>query len=138
MVFGRSVKNYLGLDYGAKRIGVATADSEVKIAIPYGVIDNDEHKIDQITELIDEQKIDLVVVGYPRNQAGEPTAQTAEVEQFVEQLQQSFPKIMFQDESLTSVLAEERLKAYHKNYSKEDIDASAAAIILEDYLEDNL
>ena len=43
--------------------------------------------------------------------------------------------MVFKDESLTSVLAEERLKSYKKPYSKGDIDAHAATIILEDYLE---
>ncbi len=134
MSFGRA-KNYLGLDYGGKRIGVATADSEVKIAIPYGVIINDEQKFEQVVRLINELKIDRVIVGYPRNQSGEATKQTDEVEAFVRQLKELYPKVVFQDESLTSVLAEERLQAYRKNYSREDIDAGAAAIILEDYLE---
>jgi putative holliday junction resolvase len=44
---------------------------------------------------------------------------------------------MFQDESLTSVIAEQRLVATKKPYSKGDIDATAAALILQDYLEAN-
>ena len=43
--------------------------------------------------------------------------------------------IVFQDESLTSVMAEDRLKASGKPYEKGDIDAMAATIILQDYLE---
>jgi RNase H-fold protein (predicted Holliday junction resolvase) len=43
--------------------------------------------------------------------------------------------IVFQDESLTSVIAENRLKTTKKPYTKGDIDAQAAAIILEDYME---
>jgi RNase H-fold protein (predicted Holliday junction resolvase) len=45
------------------------------------------------------------------------------------------PKLEFQDESLTSVLAEQQLKSYGRPYTKGDIDARAAAIILQDYLE---
>jgi RNase H-fold protein (predicted Holliday junction resolvase) len=46
-------------------------------------------------------------------------------------------KLEFQDESLTSVQAENLLKSYKKPYSKGDIDMNAAAIILSDYLEEN-
>ena len=46
-------------------------------------------------------------------------------------------KIAFQDESLTSVMAEQRLIAHKKPYSTGDIDSQAAAIILQDYLEVN-
>ena len=45
------------------------------------------------------------------------------------------PKIEFQDESLTSVIAEQQLISYKKPYTKGDIDAQAAAIILQDYIE---
>jgi putative Holliday junction resolvase len=78
---------------------------------------------------------DTIVVGYPRNQSGEPTAQTAYVEEFAKQLHDMAPHLVFQDESLTSVLAEQRLRAQGKPYTKGDIDAQAAAIILQDYLE---
>ena len=44
--------------------------------------------------------------------------------------------VVFQDESLTSVIAEERLKSFRRPYTKEDIDAEAASIILQDYIEE--
>ncbi len=128
-------KRILALDYGDKKIGVALADDSLKIPIPQGVIYNDDQMMDNLLQLIESERIDQVVVGYPRNQSGQPTAQTAKVELFADNLKQRFKAIIFQDESLTSVLAEERLKRYKKSYTKEDIDAQAAALILEDYLE---
>ena len=90
----------------------------------------------EIEKITLENDIDLIVVGYPRNQSGEPTEQTHKVEAFVKKLREIYDgEINFKDESLTSVLAEERLKSYKKPYAKADIDAYAAAIILEDYLE---
>lgn len=128
-------KSFVGLDVGLKRIGVAVADSEVKIAVPFDTIEVDGHEIEAIAEIIVREDADTVVIGYPRNQQGETTAQTGLVEQFAKKLEDVVETIVFQDESLTSVLAEEQLSAHKQAYSKADIDAQAAAIILQDYLE---
>jgi putative Holliday junction resolvase len=125
------------LDVGEKRIGVAVADSAVRIAVAYDTIEVDGGEVAAISRVMEGKKADMLVVGYPRNQSGEVTAQTRFVEEFSEKLKDIAPRIVFQDESLTSVIAEQRLKSYKKPYSKGDIDAHAAAIILQDYLEMN-
>ena len=130
-----SKQSLLALDVGEKRIGVAVADSSVRIAIAYDTIEVDGSEIEQIARLIALEDIDTVVVGYPRNQQGEATAQTTYAERFAEKLQDIAPEIIFQDESLTSVKAEELLKRQKKPYSKGDIDALAASLILQDDLE---
>ena len=129
-------KAILALDVGEKRIGVAATDGVVRIARQLGVIEVDGHEFERITALIAEEKAVGVVIGYPRNQSGEATAQTAYVEAFKDRLSHlTTTPLIFQDESLTSVLAEERLKSYGTPYAKSDIDTLAAALILEDYLE---
>jgi putative Holliday junction resolvase len=127
-------KSLVCLDVGEKRIGVAVADTDVRIAVPFTTIEVDGKEIEAISEIIIDQNADTLVIGYPRNQLGESTAQTSYVEQFAEKLEEIVKTIVFQDESLTSVLAEEQLKSHKKPYSKGDIDAQAAAIILEDYI----
>ena len=129
-------KALLALDVGERRIGVALADSSVRIAIAYDTILVDGTEIDQIRELLIQEDIDVLVVGYPRNQSGEPTQQTAYIEPFVEALQPVDATIKYQDESLTSIKAEEILKKRKKPYEKGDIDALAASLILQDYLEE--
>lgn len=124
----------IALDVGTKRIGVAIADPVVPIAQPLTTVLVDGSEYDAIGKIIKDQSADTVVVGYPRNQSGEATAQTGIVEQFTVQLK-DMAQVVFQDESLTSVMAEERLKASGKPYQKADIDAMAATIILQDYLE---
>jgi putative Holliday junction resolvase len=128
-------KSFLALDVGEKRIGVAVGDSGVRIAVPYDTIEVDGSEIERIARIAVDENTDTIVVGYPRNQSGEATAQTAYVEAFAKNLVDIAPNIVFQDESLTSVLAEQRLKAQGATYSKGDIDAQAATIILQDYLE---
>lgn len=130
-----SSRTLVSLDVGQKRIGVAVADIGVRIAVPFETIEVDGSEMQKIAEVVLKEAADKIVVGYPRNQSGEPTAQTKYVEQFAEQLKTLEVDIVFQDESLTSVMAEQRLAAHNKPYSKGDIDAQAAAIILQDYLE---
>jgi len=127
----------VALDVGEKRIGVAQGDTVVRIAIPYETVDVDGDELTTIARIILDSHASTVVVGYPRNQSGEVTAQTAFVEAFVDRLNalESDAEIIYQDESLTSVLAEQRLIAQKWPYSKADIDMHAASIILEDYLE---
>ncbi|MFZ2545077.1 MAG: Holliday junction resolvase RuvX [Candidatus Saccharimonadales bacterium] len=124
----------LSLDVGTKRIGVATADSSLPIAIPLQTIEVDGMEIDNIKNIVRDKSVETIIVGYPRNQSGDATAQTEVAENFAQLLKDIAP-IVFQDESLTSVIAEDRLKLSGKPYEKGDIDALAAAIILQDYME---
>jgi putative Holliday junction resolvase len=130
-----SSQSFISLDVGEKRIGVAVADGSVRIAVPFVTVEVDGNEIEAIAKIYLDQSAETIVVGYPRNQQGEATAQTHYVENFVEKLKDFDAEIVFQDESLTSVIAEQRLVAQKKPYTKGDIDAQAASIILQDYLE---
>lgn len=131
-----AAKSFLALDVGDRRVGLALADSQVKIAMPFGYLERSDEIIQQIIEIILDHKVDTIVVGYPRNQSGEPTKQTEAVEAFVSELADIDveAEIAYQDESLTSVEAERRLGRVS---DKGLIDAEAASIILQDYLEQN-
>lgn len=131
-----SSQSLVGLDVGEKRIGVAVADTAVRIAVPLITIPVDGGEVRMIAEIVNREAAEKIIVGYPRNQLGETTAQSAYVEAFVEQLA-DIGEVIFQDESLTSVMAESRLKDSGKPYEKGEIDSMAAAIILQDYLEAN-
>ena len=128
-------KQVLALDIGERRIGVAKGDTGIRIAIPLLTLVVDGTELDRIKKLVADEKIDVLVIGYPRNQSGEATAQTQYVEAIASQLDGVAPRLVFQDESLTSVVAEQRLKASGRPYEKGDIDAEAASLILQDYLE---
>ena len=132
-----SKQTLIGLDVGEKRIGVSVADTGVRIAVPFSTVEVNGSEIETIAAIVLKEEAQIIVVGYPRNQQGEATAQTNYVEKFTERLEFLDKKIVFQDESLTSVLAEERLKLHNRPYSKGDIDSQAAAIILQDYVELN-
>lgn len=129
--------NLLALDIGGRRIGVAKGDTVLRIAHPYETVAVDGSEFTKLEVIIKDVEPEKIVVGFPRNQSGEATAQTQEVQAFAEQLKRFGTPLVFQDESLTSVIAEQRLREAAKPYTKEMIDAEAAAIILQDYLEAN-
>ncbi len=137
---------FLSLDVGAKRIGVAKADSSVKIAVPHGIVLVDGREYDNIVRLVKLHEIDVIVVGMPRNLKGEFTRQSDYVKDFVKTLNKKLVsekpngntvKIFFQDESLTSVEAKNNLKARKGGFNKKagDVDTEAATLILQDFLE---
>ena len=124
---------YLGIDYGARRIGLATGDGEAKLAVPKSAVSVQE--LEQFFK--DEGPFEAVVVGLPRNLNGSDTAQTVAVRRFSDDVlwRKLHVEPVFQDEAATSSIAEERLKLAGKPYEKGDIDSEAAAIILQDYLD---
>lgn len=136
----------LCLDVGEKRVGVAFADTAVKIAVPREMIPVDGNELPAIAKACRLEKAEILVSGFPRNSKGEETRQTEFVKEFIEKVKkyleeqgQKVPEIVFQDESLTSVQAESNLSR-KKELSRRDraaglVDSEAAAIILQDFLE---
>lgn len=133
----------LALDVGTKRIGIAFADSKVRIAIPRGMIPVDGNEMDVIIRQFRLEKADLIVSGLPRNNSGEATRQTEAVQNFIIALKEHFvkheqfcPEVVFQDESYTSVVAEEHLRTVSRQDRADGkVDSEAAALILQDFLE---
>jgi putative Holliday junction resolvase len=123
---------FLGIDYGAARIGLATADDDSKLAQPHGAVNKAGLK-----EFIKtEGPFDAVVVGLPRGLDGQDTPQTLAVRHFTDDVLGPLNiEPVFQDEAGTSGVAESRLKETGKKFEKGDIDAEAASIILQDYLD---
>lgn len=129
-----SPRSILSLDIGTVRIGVARASSIAKIPEPLGAIAVDGTELEAIKAFIDTYKIDTIVVGLPQNIEGNDTKQTTIVREFVRTLAQFNCELVWQDERLSSVRAEEELRATKKQFTKGDIDSLAAVYILEDYL----
>ncbi|GAC1371939.1 MAG: Holliday junction resolvase RuvX [Candidatus Saccharimonadales bacterium] len=124
---------FLGIDYGSSRVGLALAESEVKLASPYQTV----APADLAAAIKAAGPFEVVVVGLPRSLDGRDTPQTLAVRRFCDDVlwRQLHIDPVYQDEAGTSSIAEEHLKAAGKPYSKGDIDAGAAALILQDYLD---
>lgn len=130
----------LGIDYGERRVGLAVSDPTHVIAQPFTTLIRDESGAwwDQLTAVIAEREIEIVVVGYPLTLGGNSSRQTREVDRFIADLQgrQSIPVHRF-DERLTSVAARRALtkQGIKTGHRKEAVDRTAAAIMLQDYLD---
>lgn len=120
----------LALDVGAKRIGIARASMEARLAQPLMTVKT-EAAIEQLQELIKKTGVKMIVVGLPRNLSGEDTNQTRWVRNWITQAKTDLDAVFYwQDEALTSLKAES-LKLEAKDMG---VDAEAAAIILDDFL----
>ncbi len=124
-------KKILGLDYGEKRIGIAVSDESQSFARELDILSPKEfwHKINQI---IAENGINKIVLGWPLNMSGQETKKTEEVKSFklkVERVTTLPVDIM--DERLSSVMAQ-KLPGGNK-----DVDSLAAQILLQNYLNKN-
>ena len=136
----------MGLDIGERRIGIAVSDTTGTLARPLGVLRPsglDVDAVDVVTSEIarlaaEEDGLGAIVVGLPRRLDGTATQMTPRVEQFARQLaiKTSLP-VTLQDERLSSREAESRLALNDKNWRsrKVRLDAAAAAVILQDYLD---
>lgn len=132
--------NAIALDVGDKRIGIARVNKIAQIVRPLATIVRKGDEFKQLKDVISRENIDLIVIGRPRNMKGEETLQTAKIEEFARLLPENGINIktVFQDESLTSVQAENLLKQEKRDYNKSDIDMRAACIILQDFLESSI
>jgi putative Holliday junction resolvase len=136
----------VGLDVGARRIGVAVSDATCTLARPVGVLrpaalEGDAPRLAaaEIARLAGEEDgVASIVVGVPRHLDGSASAMTARVTAFAEELGRvTRLPVTLQDERLTSREAESRLAITDKDWRtrKERLDAAAAAIILQEYLD---
>lgn len=129
----------IGLDVGTRRIGVARGDIAVGIATPLAAISNDELTFERLEQIVTQENAQTIVVGLPRNSRGEETAQSEISRQFADQLKRKIAlDVVLQDESVTSVEAERRLrgrKDFRESMLRDGtLDSEAATLILTDYL----
>ncbi len=134
-----SVK-HLGIDYGTKRIGVALSDEEGKLAFPHGVIPAGPKALSAVAELARANTAGKIVVGESRNYKNEPNAVMEDIELFKKDLEEltGLP-VEYEAEFMTSAAALRHTqdKRGEKTSDALNLDASAAALILQSYLDRN-
>lgn len=125
----------LSIDVGEKRVGLAVTDDLAMTAFPFGFLSREE-SIRKIVDLILQENIDQIVVGLPYLPSGELGSQANDVQKFVLELQRVTSVVIdFENEVLSSAEAANRYRAMgRKIKDKGEIDAMAATIILEAYL----
>lgn len=129
----------MAVDYGDVRTGVAVCDKYEMLGVPLTVVREAyaPRLADRIAELADEKKAELLVLGLPRNMDGSEGFRAQSCRDFAELLREKTGlEVELWDERLTSVIAHAQLRASGKKEKKhrQDVDAAAAAEILNSYL----
>jgi putative Holliday junction resolvase len=121
---------YLAIDYGTKRVGIATSDDGGTMAFPLRVLLNSRSLVAHIAKICRDEHINTVVVGDSLNFQNKPNKIMDEIRPFAEQLKEAtLLPLVFMNEVLSSQ------EAMHLQGDNEKNDASAAAIVLQSYLD---
>jgi len=136
---------FLGIDFGTKRIGLALSDEEGILAFPESVILNDAKTLGKIKDLCQEKGVGSIILGESLNLSSEPNKLMVKINKFKKKLEEELDlKVYFEKEFMTSIearrifknLTEPRSDTARKVKRKRIlIDASAAALILQRYLD---
>lgn len=121
---------YLGIDYGAKRIGLALSDESGRVAFPHSIINNTQRAVEQIAKLCNEKQVSVIVLGESLNNKREANPVMAEINIFKTKLAEATKlEIILEPEWFTSALA---ARSAEKDAN---VDDAAAALILQTYLD---
>ena len=137
-----ALSRIIAIDYGEKRIGLALTDPLFIFAYPFKTLPNDSNFFNELRKIINEQNILKIILGYPLKESGDLSSITEEVLKFKKKLENAFKlEVVLKDERYTSSIAKEIInKTVTKKSKRRDkglIDKSSAAIILQDYLDEN-
>ncbi len=136
------MQRIIGVDVGLKRVGIAQSDLTGVLASPLGTYSYDE-AIAKLSELCNEGKVRLIIIGWPLTLRGEEGDSVAMVKKFLEKLKKVIGEVPIQtlDERFTSSIARQSIRdsgaRQKKRRKKELIDSTAATILLQNYLDAN-
>jgi putative Holliday junction resolvase len=134
------VARILGIDYGTKRVGLATTDPLQIITSPLETVAT-QNIFDYLTNYIETEDVEAIVVGMPLKSDGSPTDSTPHVIGFVRKLKKLYPHLLIaeEDEAFTSKMAVEAMilggMKKKDRQKKENLDKLSATFILNAYLE---
>jgi len=132
------IQRYMGVDFGEKRVGLAKADDEVRMAVPHRVfVMSGTYEEDlQHLSIIIKGEADVIVLGLPLTREGTEGPMAKKVREFAEDLQfRTDLPLHFQDERLTTRENSGLLQGYPTEEKRKLVDALAAASILQTWLD---
>jgi putative Holliday junction resolvase len=130
---------YIGIDYGTKRIGLARSDESGTVAFPLVTIAAGPHAVGEIAAIVTKENAEKIILGESHNFKGEANKVMEDIEQFKKDLEGiAGVPVVYEAEFLSSAAAARQFegefgRGEKPNQSK--LDASAAAVILQSYLD---
>ena len=119
----------MAIDYGSKRVGIASTDETGLFALPRLVLPNDNDLLEKVLKFKEENKIEKIIIGESKNLKGGPNPIQKDVEKFKNELEESGVEVLYQTEIFTT------MEARQLQGQTEMTDASAAALILKSFLD---
>lgn len=119
----------LGIDFGSKRVGIAVGDTEARVAVPKAVYPNDRYLLGEIKNLLKESEEKVVVMGESQDSSMNDNLIMKEVREFGRLMEIEGIKVLYEPEFMTS----EQARRFQGDHAL--LDASAAAIILQSYID---
>jgi putative Holliday junction resolvase len=131
---------YIGIDYGTKRIGIAVSDETGSLAFPLGVVKAGQGALEEVASIARENGVQKIIIGESRDNSGRPNEVMEDIERFKKDIEglTGLPAD-YEREFFTSTHAARQFapqeKSRKQNPSHDNLDASAAALILQSYLD---
>ena len=137
----RRAGRLLAIDFGLKRIGLALCDPLFTFAYPFKTISNDKNTLKELNDIITTQQVNKIIMGLPVKENGAPGSISEDVFKLKSRLENRFKiEVILRDESYTSFIAKDIIQKTvtkkSRRQNKELVDQSAAAIILQDYMDE--
>jgi putative Holliday junction resolvase len=136
------VGRIIAIDYGQKRVGVAVSDPMKMIANGLTTLHPDE-VLPYLKDYLDKEKIDTIVVGYPKQMNNKDSEAVQHIKPFIKKLKKQFPDIPveLEDERFTSRMAQDAMvqggMKKKQRQNKANVDKISATIILQSFMERN-
>ena len=122
---------YLGVDYGSKRVGIALSDESAILAFPKEVLENNKVLIEAIKKICQEEKVEGIVVGESYDEKSEPNKIMAKIFLFKKKITDEIGLPVYGEKEFFTTIEARRYQ------DRKDADASAAALILQRFLDKN-
>ncbi|MFZ2832028.1 MAG: Holliday junction resolvase RuvX [Minisyncoccia bacterium] len=121
---------HMGIDYGTKRIGLAISDEGGTMAFPYGILENGKGSLSEVKTVCAHESVELIVIGESLDYKGEPNIVKKEIDKFIVALKKLVDIPIIEEREFMSTQ-----QARFYQMKRKRVDDSAAAIILQSYLD---
>ena len=121
---------YLGIDYGTKRIGIAISDEGGTLAFPYAILENSKSSLGEIKTICAHEAVETIIVGESVDYKGQPNIVKKEIDKFIVELKKIVEVPIIEEREFLSTQ-----QARFYQMKRKRVDDSAAAIILQSYLD---
>ena len=121
---------YLGIDYGTKRIGLAISDEGGTMAFPYAILENSKGSLGEIKTICAHESVETIIIGESVDYKGMPNLVKKEIDRFIIELRKLVDIPVIEEREF---LTTQQARFYQTKRKR--VDDSAAAIILQSYLD---